>query len=174
MIWLVQPSFNGFEDFLSYYQICMQLLRSADDFALVVYEYGREMFTQNILYSEVYISIYQHLHLFEKKLSLSDILDGMERGKQKARRDFGVDIQWIFGIPRRRHFSSNGVFNPEIATTVLKYATQGKEYGVIGVGLGGNEVGAPPHPFKPVFEKAKEMGLNSLPHAGETEGAISI
>ena len=64
--------FKSYEDFHSYYQICMQLMRSADDFALVVYECGRDMMNQNIRYSEMYISIYQHLHLFEKNLHTSD------------------------------------------------------------------------------------------------------
>ena len=58
-------SFKSFEDFHSYYQIYMQLIRSAEDFALVVYECGRDMMNQNIRYREMYISIYQHLHLWE-------------------------------------------------------------------------------------------------------------
>ncbi|MCP4140969.1 MAG: adenosine deaminase [Chloroflexi bacterium] len=169
-------TFKDFKDFRSYYRLCMQLLRSADDFALVTYEYGRDMIVQNILYSEVYISIYQHIHLFNKSLSFSDILDGLERGRQKAAKDFGIEIQWIFGIPRSRHFSGNSpkVFDPTIAATVLEYALQGQEYGVIGIGLGGNEVNAPPHPFKDIFQKARKMGLRSIPHAGETSGANSI
>lgn len=167
-------TFTGIEDFLAYYQLCMKLLRSADDFALAVYEYGQAMFAQNILYSEVHISVYQHLHLFQKGLNLSDIFNGLEKGRQKAHDDFGVCIQWIFGIPRRRHFNSDGIFNPEIAVTVLEYAVQGKECGVIGIGLGGNEVNAPPEPFERVFKKAKEMGFKALPHAGETDGASSV
>ena len=45
---------------------------------------------------------------------------------------------------------------------------------VIGIGLGGNEVDAPPEPFRNVFQQAKQMGLRSIPHAGETEGANSV
>jgi aminodeoxyfutalosine deaminase len=36
--------------------------------------------------------------------------------------------------------------------------------------LGGYEVNAPPEPFAHAFVKAKEHGLLSVPHAGETEG----
>ncbi|RPJ27849.1 MAG: hypothetical protein EHM33_06495 [Chloroflexi bacterium] len=79
-------------------------------------------------------------------------------------------------MPRHRHFSGHnpGKFDPTIANTVLEYALQGREYGGIGLGLGGNEVGAPPEPFKDVFQKGKQMGLRSIPHAGETEGAKSV
>jgi aminodeoxyfutalosine deaminase len=169
-------AFKSFEDFRSYYQICMQLIRSAEDFALVVYECGRDMLNQNIRYREMYISIYQHLHLSGKYLQLHDVFDGLHRGRQKARDDFDVEIQWIFGIPRRRHFSGHNprIFDPTIATTVLDYALQGRDYGVIGIGLGGNEIDAPPHPFRNVFQQAKQMGLLSIPHAGETEGANSV
>ena len=167
---------KSYENFHSYYQICMQLMRSADDFALVVYECGRDMMNQNIRYREMYISIYQHLHLWGKSLHLRDVLDGLLVGSRKARDDFGVEMQWIFGIPRHRHFSGSDprIFDPTIATTVLDYAIKGREYGVIGIGLGGNEVDAPPHPVRNVFQRAKQMGLRSIPHAGETEGASSV
>lgn len=169
-------SFTSYEDFHSYYQLCMKLIRSAEDFALVVYESGRDMMKQNIRYREMYISVYQHLHVWEKNLHFQDILDGITIGRQKAREDFGVEMQWIFGIPRNRHFSGNSprIFNPTIANNVLDYALQGREHGVIGIGLGGNEVGAPPEPFGYVFQKAKQMGMRSIPHAGETGGADSV
>jgi aminodeoxyfutalosine deaminase len=169
-------SLKSYEDFHSYYQICMQLMRSADDFALVVYECGRDMMNQNIRYREMYVSIYQHLHLFEKNLRLQDVFDGLLMGCQKARDDFDVEMQWIFGIPRNRHFSGDNlrIFDPTIATTVLDYARQGQAHGVIGIGLGGNESSAPPEPFRNVFQQAKQMGLRSIPHAGETEGANSV
>lgn len=169
-------SFKNFEDFHSYYQTCMQLIRSAEDFALVVYECGRDMMNQNIRYREIYISIYQHLHLWGKNLHLHDVFDGLLMGCQKARDNFDVEMQWIFGIPRNRHFSGHNprIFDPTIANHVLDYALQGREYGVIGIGLGGNEIDAPPEPFRNVFQRAKQMGLRSIPHAGETDGANSV
>jgi adenosine deaminase len=169
-------SFSNYEGFHSYYQICMQLIRSAEDFALVVYECGRDMMEQNIRYREMYISIYQHLHFWEKSIQLQDIFDGLLTGCRKARDDFDVEIQWIFGIPRHRHFTGHNprIFDPTIANKVLEYAVQCRECGVIGIGLGGNEVNSPPEPFREVFQQAKEMGLQSIPHAGETEGAMSV
>jgi len=124
-------SIRNYEDFHSYYQVCMQLIRSAEDFALVVYECGRDMMSQNIRYREMYVSIYQHLHSWQKNLHLRDIFDGLQLGCQKARQDFGVEMQWIFGIPRHRHFSGYNprIFDPTIANTVLDYALQGREYG---------------------------------------------
>lgn len=169
-------NFKDFDNFRKHYRICMELMRSEEDFSLVVYEYGQNMLAQNIRYSEMYISIYQHLHLHGKDLSLANVLSGINAGRQRARDDFGVEIQWTFGIPRNRHFAGGNPksFDPTIAEAVLEYAIQGQAYGVIGIGLGGNEVDAPAYPFRDVFQKAKEMGLRSIPHAGETDGANSV
>jgi adenosine deaminase len=152
------------------------LIRSAEDFALVVYECGRDMMNQNIRYREIYVSIYQHIHLFGKNLTIQDILDGLSIGYQKASDDFGVEMQWIFGIPRNRHFSGYNprVFDPTIATTVVGYANRGQKYGVIGIGLGGDEKDSPAKPFRNIFLQAKEKGLRSIPHAGESDGADSV
>lgn len=171
-----QRSFNDFADFYSYYHFCSQLIRSSEDFSRVVYECGQDMNDQNIRYREIYISIYQHLHVYEKNLSIQDIFTGLENGRQRAQTDFDVEMRWIFGIPRRRHFigTDRKGFDPTIAKTVLKYAACGSEYGVIGIGLGGNEIGAPPEPFEEIFKEAKDYGLHSIPHAGETEGPKSV
>jgi aminodeoxyfutalosine deaminase len=47
-------------------------------------------------------------------------------------------------------------------------------HGVVGFGLGGYEVGAPPAPFAHAFRTATAAGLYALPHAGETMGAASV
>src|SRR5690606_11338069 len=41
-------------------------------------------------------------------------------------------------------------------------------------GLGGDEVGFPPEPYEPAFAIAREGGVASVPHAGETAGPASI
>ena len=46
--------------------------------------------------------------------------------------------------------------------------------GVVGLGLGGYEVGAPPEPFADVFRRGKAAGLLSVPHAGETVGPEGV
>jgi aminodeoxyfutalosine deaminase len=48
------------------------------------------------------------------------------------------------------------------------------DHGVVGFGLGGYEVGTPPEAYAHAFAHAKEAGLLSVPHAGETMGADSV
>src|SRR5207253_1711659 len=48
------------------------------------------------------------------------------------------------------------------------------ERGVVGVGLGGLEAEYPPEPYEPAFALARELGLASVPHAGEVAGPPSV
>ena len=45
---------------------------------------------------------------------------------------------------------------------------------MVALGLGGLEAGNPPEPFAPWFERAREGGLHSAPHAGEIAGPESV
>ncbi|RMF01799.1 MAG: adenosine deaminase, partial [Chloroflexi bacterium] len=86
---------------------------------------------------------------------------------------FGVEIRWVFDVPRNLSFK-NGGYDPFPAEKTLEFALAGRERGVVGFGLGGYEVGTPPEPFAHAFAAAKEAGLLCVPHAGETEGPASV
>lgn len=168
-------TFTDFHQFVEVILVVHNLIRTAEDFALVAYENGAAMKTQNIRYRELTVSPYNHTHVLDKEIAIDEILEGLEDGRQKARADFGVEMRWIFDIPRNFCFSAHDQsYDPRPAEQTLKYALAGQDCGVIGLGLGGNEVGCPPEPFAHVFAKAKQAGLYSLPHAGETVGPASI
>ncbi len=46
--------------------------------------------------------------------------------------------------------------------------------GVGGVTIGGLELGHPPEPFAPVYERARDAGLRLTAHAGEAAGSASV
>jgi aminodeoxyfutalosine deaminase len=77
-------------------------------------------------------------------------------------------------VPRNVSFRRDGSYDPYPAERTLAYALAGQNKGVVGFGLGGFEVGAPPAPFADAFHAAKAAGLMSVPHAGETLGAESV
>jgi aminodeoxyfutalosine deaminase len=81
---------------------------------------------------------------------------------------------WVFDIARNACFRKDGSFDPFPADRTLEFALRGRDLGVVGFGLGGYEVGAPPEPFADVFRRAKAAGLLSVPHAGETVGPASV
>ncbi len=166
-------TFSDFTHFRQVVTIMKELLRDADDFATVAYACGRDMAEQNIWYREATVTPYAHTHYLGKGLDFDAVMSGLERGRQQARQEFGVEIRWVFDIPRNRAFPEGG-YDPAPAEQTLAYALAGKPYGVVGLGLGGNEATAPPHPFADVFIAAREAGLLSLPHAGEHGGPDSI
>ncbi len=61
-----------------------------------------------------------------------------------------------------------------MADYTTSVAIEGKDDGVVALGLGGSEEGAAPEFFAPWFEKARAAGLHSTPHAGEMAGPASI
>ncbi len=170
-------TFAGFDHFITVYVAIMGTLRKPEDFALVAYEHGADMARQNIRYREVTFTPYLHLGWEEKGLTIQDLLHGLEEGRQRARNEFGVEMRWVFDVPRNASFpdESNPVsYNPAPAELTLEAALAGRQYGVVGFGLGGYEVNFPPEPFAHVFGPAKRAGLLSVPHAGETEGPASV
>jgi aminodeoxyfutalosine deaminase len=166
-------TFTDFSHFLQIYWVISDLLRTPDDFALAVYACGEEMAQQNIRYRELTFTPFTHTDLQAKGLTIDDLLAGLEAGRLQAQRDFGVEMNWVFDIPRNASFR-NGSYDPYPAEKTLTYALQGQAQRVVGFGLGGFEVGAPPQPFAHAFRQAKEAGLWSTPHAGETCGPESV
>jgi aminodeoxyfutalosine deaminase len=169
--------FRDFFHFVEIIRIMKRLLSSADNIALAVLAAGQELHHQHIRYAEVTITPYSLIDILHPQLSIEELLHGLEAGRQRVREAFGVELRWVFDIPRNRAFSdyrNGGDYVPGTAETTLDYALLGRDYGVIGLGLGGNEVNAPPEAFAHVFARAKSEGLKSLPHAGESEGAASI
>ena len=177
-------TFTNFDHFVDIYFVIAELLRTPEDFATIVHDCGKDMAAQNIRYRELTFTPYIHTHLIDKGLKIEDLLAGLEEGRQRARKEFGVEMRWIFDVPRNASFDDDRVareripveatYDPAPAEITLEYALQGRKVGVIGFGLGGNEVDAPPKPFAHAFRTALAHGLLSAPHAGETMGADSV
>lgn len=169
--------FRDFRHFVDVVRTIKRLICSSADFELAVYSAAQALSAQNIRYAEVTVTPYTFIDYLPQELTIEDVLTGLEAGRQKALADFDIELRWIFDIPRNRAFEdyhNGGDFVPHAAERTLEYALMGMDYGVIGLGLAGNEVNAPPEPFADIFAKAKAHGLKSLPHAGEGDGASSV
>lgn len=166
--------FTGFPHFMDIYVAVSDLLREPEDFALIVADLGDELARQSVRYAEVTFTPYTHTHLLKKGLTLTDLLAGLDAGRQRTLDRHGIHLAWVFDIPRNVGFAPDGRYDPTPADVTLDYALEGMAHGVVGFGLGGNEVGAPAAPFAHAFAAAKAAGLHSLPHAGETVGPESV
>jgi adenosine deaminase len=156
--------FRDFPHFVEIYVAITRCLRTAEDYELIAHEFGAEMARQNIRYAEATFTPGTHDALgvpFEVYFS------GLTRGRERARAEFGVEIGWIFDIVRDNP-------DPRHAEYTLWAAKEGMRDGVIALGLGGYEAAAAPDGFAPWFEGAREAGLHTIPHAGETGGPDSV
>jgi aminodeoxyfutalosine deaminase len=159
-------TFSDFGHFVEIYLAIQSCLRSADDFSLVAYELGADMARQNIRYREATVTPYTHL-LQDKGLAAEDIIAGLEDGRRRARRDFGVEMRWVLDIHRNLPL-------PDTAEVTTQLVLDWADRGVVALGLGGNEAKAPSAPFAPWFQRVKAAGLHSAPHAGEIAGPESV
>jgi adenosine deaminase/aminodeoxyfutalosine deaminase len=101
-----------------------------------------------------------------RKQNFDSIFEGLERGRERGQRDFGVSVLWIFDAVRH--------FGPEAARQVVERAVQFKDQNVVGIGIGGDERQAGPELFLDSYRCAAEHGLRLTAHAGETTGPESI
>lgn len=161
-------SFTNFEHFVQVYALVCRCLRTREDYELIVYELAAELARQNCRYAEVTFSASSQA---ARGISHDTYFAGLSRGRARAEAEFGVVLNWVFDIVRDYK-------DPETLHRLADYtvgaAIEGKDEGVMALGLGGNEMGNPAGPFAPYFRRALAAGLHSTPHAGETEGPHSV
>lgn len=157
-------SFEGFPDFARQFNFGLRLLRNGDDLELCVVALAKQLAANNVRYAEVTTTVFTHLLA---GMAPADYGTALTNGRARARREHGVDLSWVIDIPRDMEW-------PDSTVTIDFLESRHVPDGLIAIGLGGYEVGYPPEPYAPQFARAKALGLRSLPHAGETEGAQSI
>jgi len=157
--------FQDFASFVAVYLTIQSCLRSAADFSLIAYELGVDMARQNIRYREATVTPYTHL-VQDKGLVAEDIISGLEDGRQRARRDFGVEMRWVLDIHRN--------LPPPAGEVTAQLAIDWRDRGVVALGLGGDESQDGTAQFAPFFQRARAAGLHSAPHAGEVAGPASV
>jgi len=162
-------AYRDFHHFAEIFSTIFRCLKSAEDYEQIVYEFGEMMARQHIYYAEVTTSVC--IHRYTLGIPHDIYFTGMTRGRERAKQDFGVEINWIFDIVRDK---AEGSGISKRADYTLAVAKESMYDGVVALGLGGTEVGYPPEWFAKWFEQAKVAGLHSAPHAGETEGPTSI
>lgn len=162
-------AYRDFPHFLDIFSAIANCLRTAEDYELVAYEFGSEMARQNVRYAEATFS--PSRHTLANGVPQEAWFGGLTRGRARARADFGVEINWIFSIVRHWDDPARPGHYADYTTSV---AIEGREDGVVALGLAGNEATHPPEPFAPWFDRARAAGLHSAPHAGETAGPASI
>jgi aminodeoxyfutalosine deaminase len=156
-------SYKDFNGFLMAFKSVTERLRTPEDYELVTYRLMQKLRQQNVMHAEVYVSVGV---IRWRGQQVEPLFEGMERGRERGQRDFGVSILWIFDAVRH--------FGPEAAAEVFDLAARLKDRNVAGVGIGGDEARGPAEWFRDLYKKAADNGLRLTAHAGETTGPESV
>jgi aminodeoxyfutalosine deaminase len=156
-------TYTDFQSFLMAFKSVSAHLRGPDDYELITYRLMQRLKEENILHAEVYVAV--GVCLFRKQ-DFAAIFEGLERGRARGARDFGISLLWIFDATRH--------FGIEEAQRVFDLALRYHDRQVVGVGIGGDEQKAPPELFRSVYAYAEDHGLRLTAHAGETGPPESI
>jgi len=154
---------QNFSEFLLAFKNTTEHLRTTEDYELITYRLMQRLKEENVLHAEVYVSVGVCLW---RKQDFAAIFEGLDRGRTRGARDFGISLLWIFDAVRQ--------FGAEEAQKVFELAVRYQDRHVVGVGIGGDEQKAPPELFRSVYGYAEDNGLRLTAHAGETGPAESI
>jgi hypothetical protein len=136
-------TYRDFDHFVEAFMLVTRCLKTREDYEQIVYELGATMAQQNIRYAEVTVTPSTHYLL---GVPHEIYFSGMQSGRARARTDFNVEINWIFNIVRQW---ADATRTWPMADYVTSVAIEGKDDGVVALGLAGAEAGAPPEPFAP-------------------------
>jgi aminodeoxyfutalosine deaminase len=155
--------FRDFADFIDVWILTTNALRTAEDFRQVVVDYAAEAVSHGAVYLE---AIFSPSERVRRGVGWDEIFAGYCDGAQEAQEVHGVEVRLTPDIVRG--------FPLDEAEQVVRYSAKYRDRGVVGVGLGGLEAEYAPEPYEPVFDLARELGLASVPHAGEVAGPPSV
>ncbi len=155
--------YRDFTGFMLAFKAVTERLRAPDDYELITYRLMERLAAENVVHAEVYVSV-GVIHW--RGQDFAPIFDGLERGRARGEKDFGVSLLWIFDAVRH--------FGAAPAERVLDEAIARRDRHVVGIGIGGDERRAAPELFRDVYRRAREHGLRLTAHAGETTGPESI
>src|SRR5215470_1428727 len=156
-------SYKDFDNFLLAFKSVTERLRTPEDYELVTYRLMQKLRQQNVMHAEVFVSVGV---IRWRGQEFAPIFEGMERGRERGQRDFGVSLLWIFDAVRH--------FGVEPAAEVFDLAAQLRDRNVAGIGIGGDERRGPAEWFQELYKRAADKGLRLTAHAGETAGPESV
>jgi adenosine deaminase len=155
--------YSDFIDFLRTYDLAASVIRTAQDYRDITYQYLRDCASEGAIYVELTASP-DHAGI----VGLSDEahLQGIAEGIDDARRDTGIEGRILISAVRN--------FGVAQALRVARYAAERPHPYVVGFSMAGDEENFPAADFAEPFEIAAAAGLGCTIHAGEWGGPDSV
>jgi aminodeoxyfutalosine deaminase len=155
-------AYQNFQGFLEAFKWVTSFLRDPQDYALVTRDLGERLLTQGVVYAEITLSVgIMLLRKQSPEANFEAILAAAEPLQSR-----GLRMNWIFDAVRQ--------FGTQAAMEVVNAAQRCNSKSIVAFGIGGDELAIPTEELRPVYERAAEMGLHRLMHAGEVGGPDKI
>jgi adenosine deaminase len=157
-----QFHYTDFLHFLQTYDLAASVIRTAEDYRDITYEYLAGVAGDGGIYVELTASP-DHAALVG--LSDEQHYAGIAAGIDDARRDHGIEARILVSAVRN--------FGAERALRVARQAAERPHPYIVGFALAGDER-VPPTDFAAAFAVAADAGLGCTVHSGEWQGPGSI
>jgi aminodeoxyfutalosine deaminase len=155
-------NYADFTGFIEAFKWVTSLLREPRDYALIAQDLAEQLLAQNVVYAEVTLSIgIMLLRKQQPEANFEAILAATAPFFSR-----GLQLNWIFDAVRQ--------FGPDPAMQVVEAARRANSKSIVAFGIGGDELSVATKEFHAVYDRAAELGLHRLIHAGETGGPEKI
>jgi len=144
-------AFTDLQSFLDIYYAGASVLLTEQDFYDMTMAYLRRAAADNVRHAEIFFDPQTHT---ARGVPFRTVIDGIWRACQEGPISASLIMCFL------RHLSEDD------AIATLEEALPFRDK-LIGVGLDSSEVGHPPEKFARVFERARNLGLHLVAHAGE-------
>jgi adenosine deaminase/aminodeoxyfutalosine deaminase len=161
--------FTDFSGFMNAFKAVSHRLIAPEDYELAAWRMMQHLAGQGVVHAEVYVSVgVIYTARNHDPLAFEPIFAGLERARERAERELGLSLYWIFDAVRH--------FTVEEAERVFRKAAELRPQhpSIIGIGLGGDERRTGSEPYRSLFAEAAQAGLRLTNHAGETTGPEAI
>lgn len=155
--------YADFAHFIERWKWTNRFLGEESDFEEIAYQVLRDLSRQNVAYAELSYSPGDYV---VRPSSAREKTAYVRDGCEKARAETG--IRWGLKIDFCRADS------PSECLRILDDLAPWVGGDLVGIDLGGGRQGDPVAPYVPVFEAARERGLHTVAHAGESAGPASV
>lgn len=152
--------FENLQSFLDLYFEGCRVLVSERDFHDVTRAYLERACEDGVMHAEMFIGPQSFT---ERGTPIEALMNGVLGAMAEARATNGISSGLLISVHRHR--------TEEDAFVVLDQIMPWRDR-VVGIGMGGAEVGNPPNKFARFFEEARRRGFRTCVHAGE-EGPAS-
>lgn len=151
-------AFTDLQSFLDLLYANDAVLRTETDFHDLALAYVRRAAPQGVRYAEAFFDAQVHT---ARGVPLGAVVEGLLAGLDEGAAETGSAVRLVLSFLRDRPVAE--------AAGVLEAARPYLDR-IVAVGLDSAEVGHPAEDFAEVFDRARELGLHVVAHAGEEGG----